>query len=72
MFAVPFGLILIQPDWGTAFVYAFSFILMLIMAKTSWKIILGIFVSPQAFLFPVAWSLMDVMAEKPHPTVFLG
>ncbi len=58
VFVVPFGLILIQPDWGTAFVYAFTFILMLIMAKTSWKIIFGLFVAAGISL-PVAWALMD-------------
>ena len=35
VFVVPFALILIQPDWGTAFVYAFMFVSMLFMAKTS-------------------------------------
>lgn len=39
-FAIPFGLIVAQPDIGTAVVYAFIFFIMLFMAKTSWKILL--------------------------------
>ena len=63
IFAVPFGLILIQPDWGTAFVYAFTFLLMLIMAKTSWKIILGLFFAA-GISMPIAWSFMEGWQKK--------
>ena len=70
VFAIPFGLILIQPDWGTAFVYAFTFVMMLIMAKTSWKIIAGLFVGAGISL-PIAWSLMDGW-QKDRILGFLG
>ncbi|MDL2236935.1 rod shape-determining protein RodA [Christensenellaceae bacterium OttesenSCG-928-K19] len=39
-FAIPFALIMAQPDFGTAIVYAFIFFVMLFMAKTNWKILL--------------------------------
>lgn len=54
---IPLGLIMIQPDWGTAAVYVFTFIMMLIMAKTSWKIIVGLFVAG-GLAIPIAWSFM--------------
>ena len=57
LFIVPFGLIVIQPDWGTAFVYAFTFISMLFMARTSLKLIGGMFACAGIAL-PLAWLLM--------------
>ena len=56
-FVIPLLLILIQPDWGTALVYAFTFISMLFIAKTSLKIIIGLFVCA-GIAAPVAWLLM--------------
>lgn len=42
VFAIPFGLIMAQPDWGTAFVYACIFFGILFAANVNWKIILSI------------------------------
>lgn len=58
VFLVPFLLIMIQPDWGTAFVYAFTFFSMLFIAKTSIKIILGL-LGCVGVSMPAAWFLMD-------------
>ena len=57
IFLVPFALILIQPDMGTAFVYAFTFISMLFVAKTSLKLIIGLLVGAGAAV-PLAWLVM--------------
>lgn len=57
VFAVPFVLVLIQPDWGTALVYAFTFVAMLFMAKTSWKIIVGV-LAAGGVAVPIAWAVM--------------
>jgi len=57
VFAVPFALILIQPDWGTALVYAFTFVSMLFMAKTSWKIMVAM-LAAGGVAIPVAWAVM--------------
>lgn len=37
---IPVVLIAIQPDFGTAIVYVFIFLVMLFMAKVSWKVVL--------------------------------
>lgn len=58
LFIVPFGLIMIQPDWGTAFVYAFTFISMLFMARTSLKLI-GAMLGCAGVALPIAWLIMD-------------
>lgn len=42
VFFVPVGLIAIQPDFGTAMVYTFTFFSMLFIARTSIKLILGL------------------------------
>jgi len=57
VFVVPFALILIQPDWGTAFVYAFMFVSMLFMAKTSLKLLGGLFACA-GIAVPLAWLVM--------------
>lgn len=57
VFIVPVALIMIQPDWGTALVYAFTFISMLFVAKTSLKIIIGLFVCA-GIAMPAAWFMM--------------
>jgi rod shape determining protein RodA len=63
VFAVPVALILIQPDWGTALVYVFTFVSMLFMARTSWKIIVG-FLAAGGIAVPVAWAVMDNWQKK--------
>ena len=57
IFLVPFALIMIQPDWGTAMVYAFTFFSMIFIAKTSLKLILGMFVCIGVAI-PAAWFIM--------------
>jgi rod shape determining protein RodA len=57
IFLVPFALILIQPDWGTAMVYAFTFFVMLFVARTSIKIILGM-LACVGVAVPAAWLVM--------------
>lgn len=57
VFLVPTALIMIQPDWGTAFVYAFMFISMLFMARTSLKLIGGLFACAGVAL-PIGWLVM--------------
>jgi rod shape determining protein RodA len=58
IFMVPTVLVMIQPDWGTALVYAFTFFAMLFVARTSLKIIIGLFVFAGAAM-PVAWMIAD-------------
>ena len=58
VFLVPFALIMIQPDWGTAFVYAFTFFSMLFVAKTSLKLIGGMFACI-GIGAPLAWLVME-------------
>ncbi len=60
-FGIPFVLIMLQPDWGTAFVYVCILAGILFIAKTSWKIILsiagvGIASLPIAWLFMATWQ----------------
>lgn len=70
VFVIPFALIMIQPDWGTAFVYAFTFIAMLFVAKTSLKIIGGMFACV-GIAAPLAWLVMaDWQKERLYS--FLG
>ncbi len=57
VFLVPFVLIMVQPDWGTAMVYVFTFITMLFIAKTSIKLLLGMFVCVGVAV-PSAWFIM--------------
>ncbi len=57
VFIVPFALIMIQPDWGTALVYAFTFFSMLFIAKTSLKLI-GAMIGCMVVALPVGWLLM--------------
>jgi rod shape determining protein RodA len=70
LFIVPVALIVIQPDWGTAFVYTFTFIAMLFMARTSLKLIGGIFACVGVAL-PVAWFVMADW-QKDRIYSFLG
>lgn len=43
--AIPVGLILLQPDFGTAMVFIFIFFVMLFVAGIDWRYILGAFLS---------------------------
>lgn len=70
VFIVPFALIMFQPDWGTAFVYAFMFISMLFMAKTSLKL-LGALFALAGIAVPVGWLVMADW-QKDRIYSFLG
>ena len=71
VFIVPFALIMIQPDWGTALVYAFTFF---------WDAVCGAD-QPQDYYragcvcagaaLPVAWMIDGRLAEERH-TSFLA
>ncbi len=56
-FLLPFALILAQPDFGTAFVYAAIFFGMLFMAKTSIKIIASI-LAAGLIMIPFMWFVV--------------
>jgi rod shape determining protein RodA len=70
VFVVPTALIMIQPDWGTAFVYAFTFISMLFMAKTSLKLLGGLFACA-AVALPIGWLVMAEW-QKDRIYTYLG
>jgi len=57
VFALPVLLVMIQPDWGTALVYAFTFFFMLLIARTSIKLIIGLLACTGVAL-PAAWLIM--------------
>lgn len=58
VFLVPLGLIIIQPDMGTALVYVFTFIVMIFVAKTSWKILLGM-LGAVGVAVPILWTVLE-------------
>jgi rod shape determining protein RodA len=62
-FLLPFGLILAQPDFGTAFVYAAIFFGMLFMAKTSIRIIGTIF-GAGLIMVPLMWFVVMNADQK--------
>ena len=57
VFLLPAALILLERDLGTVLVYAFTFFSMLFIAKTSLKLIFGLFACVGAVL-PGAWFLL--------------
>ena len=57
-FALPFAIIIAQEDLGTALVYAVVFAVLLVVSKTSWKLIL-ILAGVVICLLPLAWILLD-------------
>lgn len=70
-FLLPFALILIQPDFGTAFVYAAIFFGILFMAKTSIKIIGAIF-GAGLVMIPVMWFFIMSDDQKIRITDFFN
>lgn len=58
IFIVPFALILLQKDLGTALVYAFTFFSMLFIAKTSLKIIIGL-LTCVGIALPAGWFMLE-------------
>lgn len=59
LFVLPFGLIMMQPDWGTAFVYACIFFGIMFAAGVGWKVILSIIGSGVAALPVVYFVVMS-------------
>lgn len=57
VFLIPLALIIIQPDFGTAMVYVFTFFSMLFLARTSLKLILGM-VACVGIALPAAWFVL--------------
>ncbi len=57
VFLGPLVLIIAQPDFGTAMVYVFTFFSMLFMAKTSWKLLLGM-VGAVGIALPASWFVL--------------
>ncbi len=68
-FAIPVVLIGLQPDVGTAMVYAFVLVGLLFMSKTSFKI-LGPMAGAALGRLPIAWLLMTP-DQKGRIEVFL-
>ncbi len=61
---IPVVLIAIQPDWGSAMVYIVIFVGLLLVARTSLKLI-GIFVLGTGALIPLSWFIMaDYQKER--------
>ncbi len=58
VFALPVALIILQKDFGTAMVYLFTFFSMLFIARTSWKILVGMFACV-GVAAPVTWILLE-------------
>lgn len=63
-------LILLQPDFGTAMVFAAIFFGMLFTAGLSWKYIIGA-TAATAGLMPIVWSFLLKPYQKDRITVFL-
>lgn len=61
--AVPVGLILLQPDFGTCVVFVFIFAAILFSAGISYQIIIGAWVSLVA-LMPIGYMLLNEYQQK--------
>ena len=70
-FAVPFVLVVAQPDMGTAFVLLCLFICILFIAKISWKYIAGAAVAAGA-LMPLSYFFVLNDDQKARIDVFLN
>ncbi len=57
VFIIPLALIIIQPDFGTAMVYVFTFFSMLFIARTSLKLILGM-MGCVGIALPATWFVL--------------
>ncbi|NLT97248.1 MAG: FtsW/RodA/SpoVE family cell cycle protein, partial [Christensenellaceae bacterium] len=57
VFLLPLALIIAQPDFGTAMVYVFTFFTMLFLARTSFKLLLGM-VGCVCAALPAAWLVL--------------
>jgi rod shape determining protein RodA len=64
LFAIPFALIMLQPDWGTAFVYICIFFGILFAAEINWKTILSIVGAGVAMLPVIFFVLMQPWQQE--------
>ena len=58
MFAIPFALIILQKDWGTALVYVSIFFGILFVGRTSLKV-MGAVLLTGLLLIPIGWLIMN-------------
>lgn len=70
MFLLPLALIIIQPDFGTAMVYVFTFFSMLFLARTSLKLLFGM-VAIVGVALPASWFVLAEW-QKQRIYSFLG
>ncbi len=70
IFLVPLALIIIQPDFGTAMVYVFTFFSMLFMARTSLKLLFGM-LGVVGVVLPASWFVLAEW-QKNRIYSFLG
>jgi len=66
---VPFGLILMQPDLGTALLFAASGLLVLLLAGLSWRFLMGL-VAILVAAAPVMWFLIREYQRQRILTLF--
>ena len=69
-FMIPFVLIMIQPDWGSAFVYFFITAGIMFMGRLGWKKIL-VFLLLIAVIVPLLWFFVMDDWQKARIEVFL-
>lgn len=70
LFAVPFALVVAQPDMGTAIVFVVIFAAILFVSKISWKYILGALVGAAALL-PLSYYYILTPTQQNRINVFL-
>lgn len=68
---IPTALVMIQPDWGTAFVYICIFIGILFVAKISYKVLIGTALVG-AVALPAAYFLVMAEWQQKRIQSFLG
>ncbi len=70
-FAIPFGLVIMQPDMGTAVVLLAIFICILFISKLSWKFVIGAIVGAAALL-PLTYFYLLNEDQKIRIDIFLN
>jgi rod shape determining protein RodA len=65
LLALPVGLILRQPDLGTAVLVTSSGFFVIFLAGLSWRLIIGLGVAGLASL-PLVWTLLHDYQKPPH------
>ena len=70
-FAIPFVLVVIQPDFGTAIVFLAIFICVLFVSKISWKFIVGALVAA-AGIAPLSYFYLLKDTQRQRIDIFLN